>query len=377
MTILVTGVAGFIGSNFVYYYLRRHPERKIIGLDNLTYAGNLDNLSGLTEEEKKRFTFIKGDICDTELVDRIFSENEIDGVINFAAESHVDRSIHDPQIFLKTNILGTQVLLDAAKNHWQLPDGKWRSLDQREEEGTIQDRFSRTTHNEQRTIPKFLQISTDEVYGALGSTGFFTEKTPLDPHSPYSASKASADLIVKAYHDTFGLPVNITRCSNNYGPYQFPEKLIPLMINNVLNHKPLPVYGDGKQIRDWLYVEDHCRAIDMVFDDGESGEVYNIGGHNERENIYIVKRIIEILREKTGDQEINESLIKHVTDRLGHDRRYGIDPTKITQELGWKPTIMFDEGIEMTIDWYLNNREWVEGVISGEYLEFYNKNYKI
>jgi len=377
MTILVTGVAGFIGSNFVYYYLRRHPERKLIGLDNLTYAGNLDNLSRLTEEEKKRFTFIKGDICDTELVDLIFSENEIDGVINFAAESHVDRSIHDPQIFLKTNILGTQVLLDAAKNHWQLPDGKWRSLDQREEGETIQDRFSRTTHNEQRTTPKFLQISTDEVYGSLGPTGYFTEKTPLDPHSPYSASKASADLIVKAYHDTFGLPVNITRCSNNYGPYQFPEKLIPLMINNALNHKPLPVYGDGRQIRDWLYVEDHCRAIDLVFEDGDSGEVYNIGGHNERENIYIVKKIIEILREKTGDQEINESLIKHVTDRLGHDRRYGIDPTKITQELGWKPTIMFDEGIEMTIDWYLNNREWVEGVISGEYLEFYNKNYKI
>ena len=352
MTILVTGVAGFIGSNFIYYYLRRHPEREIIGLDNLTYAGNLDNLSGLTEEEKKRFTFIKEDICDTELVDRIFSENEIDGVINFAAESHVDRSIHDPQIFLKTNILGTQILLDAAKKQWN-KNGEWKE------------------------DCKFLQISTDEVYGALGPTGFFTEKTPLDPHSPYSASKASADLIVKAYHDTYGMPVNITRCSNNYGPYQFPEKLIPLMINNAFNHKPLPVYGDGRQIRDWLYVEDHCRAIDMVFDNGKTGEVYNIGGHNERENIYIVKRIIEILREKTGDGEIKESLIKHVTDRLGHDRRYGIDPTKISQELGWKPTIMFDEGIEMTIDWYLNNRKWAEGVISGEYLEFYNKNYKI
>jgi len=377
MIILVTGVAGFIGSNFVYYYLRKHPERKIIGLDNLTYAGNLDNLSGLTEEEKKRFTFIKGDICDTELVDRIFSENEIDGVINFAAESHVDRSIHDPQIFLKTNILGTQVLLDAAKNHWRLPDGKWRSLDQREEGETIQDRFSRITSNKQRTTPKFLQISTDEVYGALGPTGLFTEKTPLDPHSPYSASKASADLIVKAYHDTYGMPMNITRCSNNYGPYQFPEKLIPLMINNALNHKPLPVYGDGKQIRDWLYVDDHCRAIDMVFDNGQSGEVYNIGGHNERENIYIVKKIIEILREKTGDGEINESLIKHVTDRLGHDRRYAIDPSKITRELGWEPSIMFDEGIELTIDWYLNNREWMQSVISGEYLEFYEKNYKI
>jgi len=360
MTILVTGVAGFIGSNFVYYYLRRHPEGKLLGLDNLTYAGNLDNLSKLTDEEKKRFTFIKGDICDAELVERIFNEHNINGVINFAAESHVDRSIHDPQIFLKTNILGTQVLLDAAKKYWQLPDGKWRILDQTEEGETIQDSFSRTTSNEQRKTPKFLQISTDEVYGALGSTGFFTEKTPLDPHSPYSASKASADLIVKAYHDTYGMPINITRCSNNYGPYQFPEKLIPLMINNALNHKPLPVYGDGKQIRDWLYVEDHCRAIDMVFEDGKIGEVYNIGGHNERENIYIVKRIIGILAEKTGDREINESLIKHVTDRLGHDRRYGIDPAKITRELGWEPSIMFDEGIEITIDWYLNNREWMQ-----------------
>jgi len=377
MTLLVTGVAGFIGSNFVYYYLRKHPERKIIGLDNLTYAGNLDNLSKLTEEERKRFTFIKGDICDTELIESIFNEQEIDGVINFAAESHVDRSIHDPQIFLKTNILGTQALLDAAKNHWQLSDGSWRSLSSKEGEETRRDRFARTTNNEQRATPKFLQISTDEVYGALGSTGFFTEKTPLDPHSPYSASKASADLIVKAYHDTYGMPINITRCSNNYGPYQFPEKLIPLMINNALNHKPLPVYGDGRQIRDWLYVEDHCRAIDMVFENGKSGEVYNIGGHNERENIYIVRRIIEILREKTGDREINESLIKHVTDRLGHDRRYGIDPTKITSELGWKPSIMFDEGIEMTIDWYLNNKKWMQSVISGEYLEFYEKNYKI
>ena len=356
MTILVTGVAGFIGSNFVYYYLRKHSERKIIGLDNLTYAGNLDNLSGLTVQERKRFSFVKGDICDAELVEQIFNEHEIDGIINFAAESHVDRSIHDPQIFLKTNILGTQVLLDAAKNHWRLPDGKWRSLEQREEGEAIRGRLSRTTNNEQRTTPRFLQISTDEVYGTLGPSGYFTEKTPLDPHSPYSASKASADLIVKAYHDTYGLPVNITRCSNNYGPYQFPEKLIPLMINNALNHKPLPVYGDGRQIRDWLYVEDHCKAIDLVFENGESGEVYNIGGHNERENIYIVERIIEILREKTGDSKINELLIKHVTDRLGHDRRYAIDPTKISQELGWKPAIMFDEGIEITIDWYLDMR---------------------
>ena len=372
MTLLVTGVAGFIGSNFVYYYLRRHPERKIIGLDNLTYAGNLDNLSKLTEKERKRFTFIKGDICDTELIESIFNEQEIDGVINFAAESHVDRSIHDPQIFLKTNILGTQVLLDAAKKHWQRENG-WKGIEDPENSAEVEN--SNSTNLPSSKTAKFLQISTDEVYGALGPTGFFTEKTPLDPHSPYSASKASADLIVKAYHDTYGMPINITRCSNNYGPYQFPEKLIPLIINNALNHKPLPVYGDGRQIRDWLYVEDHCRAIDMVFDNGKSGEVYNIGGHNERENIYIVKRIIEILSEKTGDSKINESLIKNVTDRLGHDRRYGIDPSKITSELGWKPTIVFDEGIEMTIYWYLNNRAWVDSVISGEYLEFYEKNY--
>jgi len=372
LTILVTGVAGFIGSNFVYYYLRRHPERKLIGLDNLTYAGNLDNLSKLTEEDRKRFTFMKGDICDTELIESIFNEQEIDGVINFAAESHVDRSIHDPQIFLKTNILGTQVLLDAAKSHWKREDG-WKSIET--PSNSLEAENSDSTNLPSCKTAKFLQISTDEVYGALGSKGYFTEKTPLDPHSPYSASKASADLIVKAYHDTYGLPVNITRCSNNYGPYQFPEKLIPLMINNALNHKPLPVYGDGRQIRDWLYVEDHCRAIDMVFENGKSGEVYNIGGHNERENIYIVKRIIEILRDKTGENKINESLIKHVTDRLGHDRRYGIDPVKITNELGWKPTIMFDEGIEMTIDWYLTNKAWVESVISGDYLEFYSKNY--
>ncbi len=374
MTILVTGVAGFIGSNFVYYYLRRYPEREIIGLDNLTYAGNLDNLSRLTEEERKRFSFVKGDICDPELVERIFNEQDIDGVINFAAESHVDRSIHDPQIFLKTNILGTQVLLDAAKKHWQSGSG-WKCVEDPNSSPEAHDSNPANLSSCKRA--KFLQISTDEVYGALGPIGFFTEQTPLDPHSPYSASKASADLIVKAYYDTYGLPVNITRCSNNYGPYQFPEKLIPLMINNALNHKPLPVYGDGRQIRDWLYVEDHCKAIDMVFEDGKIGEIYNIGGHNERENINIVERIIEILREKTEDRKVNESLIKHVTDRLGHDRRYGIDPTKITQELGWKPTIRFDEGIEMTINWYLNNREWVESVISGEYLEFYNKNYML
>lgn len=346
MIILVTGVAGFIGSNFVYYYLRKHTDRKIIGLDKLTYAGNLDNLSKLSEEEKKRFVFIKGDINDLELLEEIYSKYEIDGIINFAAESHVDRSIHDPQIFLKTNILGTQTLLHVYKQHY-----------------------------DERKRQKFLHISTDEVYGALGPTGYFTEETPLDPHSPYSASKASSDLIVKAYHDTYGLNTNITRCSNNYGPYQFPEKLIPLMIHNALNHKELPVYGDGKQIRDWLYVEDHCKAIDLVFEKGKSGEVYNIGGHNEKENIEIVKLIINYLQEKTKDKEINESLIKHVKDRLGHDRRYAIDPTKIKNELGWEPETRFEDGIKQTIDWYLENQEWMKKVITGEYMEFYEKNY--
>ena len=346
MTILVTGVAGFIGSNFVYYYLRKHKDRKIIGLDKLTYAGNLDNLSKLTQEEKKRFVFIKGDINDRKLLEEIYSKYEIDGIINFAAESHVDRSIHDPGIFVKTNVLGTQTLLHVYKQHY-----------------------------DERKKQKFLQISTDEVYGALGPTGYFTEETPLDPHSPYSASKASSDLIVKAYHDTYGLNTNITRCSNNYGPYQFPEKLIPLMIHNALNHKELPVYGDGKHVRDWLYVEDHCKAIDLVFEKGKSGEVYNIGGHNEKENIEIVKLIITYLQEKTKDKEINETLIKHVKDRLGHDRRYAIDPTKIKNELGWEPETRFEDGIKKTIDWYLENQEWMKKVITGEYMEFYEKNY--
>ena len=346
MTILITGVAGFIGSNFVYYYLRKYKDRKIIGLDKLTYAGNLDNLSKLSEEEKKRFIFVKGDINDLELLEEMYSKYEIDGIINFAAESHVDRSIHDPSVFVKTNVLGTQTLLHVFKQHY-----------------------------DERKRQKFLHISTDEVYGALGPTGYFTEETPLNPHSPYSASKASSDLIVKAYHDTYGLNTNITRCSNNYGPYQFPEKLIPLMIHNALNHKELPVYGDGKQIRDWLYVEDHCKAIDMVYEKGKSGEVYNIGGHNEKENIEIVKLIIAYLQEKTKDKEINEGLIKHVKDRLGHDRRYAIDPTKIKNELGWEPETGFEDGIKKTIDWYLDNQEWLKKVITGEYMEFYEKNY--
>ncbi len=350
MLLLVTGIAGFIGSNFLTYYMKQYPERKIIGIDKLTYAGNLENLSGFLDD--KRFEFIKVDICDSTAIDAVFEQNDIDGVINFAAESHVDRSIHDPQIFLKTNILGTQTLLDAVKKYWY-KDGHWLSA------------------------KKYLQVSTDEVYGALGPRGFFTETTPLDPHSPYSASKASADLICKAYHDTFGLPLNITRCSNNYGPYQFPEKLIPLMINNALNHKPLPVYGDGRQIRDWLYVEDHCQAIDRVFEQAKAGEVYNIGGHNERENIGIVEKIIQSLNEKTGDQAINTSLIRYVKDRLGHDRRYGIDPEKIKRDIGWEPSVMFERGIEDTINWYLENKDWVNRVISGDYQNFYAKNYQL
>lgn len=348
MSLLVTGCAGFIGSNFVTFSLDKHPERKIIGLDLLTYAGNLDNLSDALTHPA--FAFVKGDICDADTVKKLFEQYHIERVVHFAAESHVDRSIHDPQVFLKTNILGTQTLLDGAKNHWKDGNG-W--------------------------LPgcKFVQVSTDEVYGALGSNGFFTERTPLDPHSPYAASKASADLIVKAYSDTYGLPVTITRCSNNYGPYQFPEKLIPLMIRNALNHQPLPVYGDGKQVRDWLFVTDHCAALELVLEKAPNGTVYNIGGHNEKENIEIVKTILSILRKKTGDPSINDRLIQHITDRLGHDRRYAIDPEKITRELGWSPTVSFEKGMERTIDWYLGNRDWLEKIISGEYLGYYEKQY--
>jgi dTDP-glucose 4,6-dehydratase len=351
MKLLVTGVTGFIGSNFVYSWLSNHPGDEIIGLDNLTYAGNLENLENIPAEQKKRFTFIKGDICDSEIVESIFKNSEIDRVVHFAAESHVDRSIHDPQIFLRSNILGTATLLDSARKAWK-KNGDW-ILGKR-----------------------FLQVSTDEVYGSLGPEGFFTEKTPLDPHSPYSASKASADLLVKAYHDTFGIPALITRCSNNYGPYQFPEKLIPLMINNALLHESLPVYGDGKQIRDWLYVDDHCRAIERVLENGRLGEVYNIGGNNERYNIDIVNLVIRVLREETGDDKINDSLITYVKDRLGHDRRYAIDSSKIQQELGWKPCVSFDDGIRSTIRWYLDHKDWMQHVLSGDYMKFYEKNYQ-
>ncbi|MCS7298485.1 MAG: dTDP-glucose 4,6-dehydratase [Spirochaetia bacterium] len=350
MKLLVTGCAGFIGTNFVYYYLRKHKDSLIVGLDKLTYAGNLENLSKLDEDSRKRFVFVKGDIINSELVNHLFTLYDFDVVVNFAAESHVDRSIFDPHIFIQTNVLGVQSLLSVAMDHWRVGE-RWKGN------------------------KLFVQVSTDEVYGSLGPEGYFTETTPLDPHSPYSASKAGGDLIAKSYYDTFGMPVVITRCSNNYGPYQFPEKLIPLMIWNCLNHKELPVYGDGKNIRDWLYVEDHCIAIDLVIQKGRIGEVYNIGGHNERENIYVVKKIIEILRKKTSDDRINESLIKFVKDRPGHDRRYAMDPTKIMNELGWKHTLSFEEGLEITIDWYLNNLDWVRNVISGEYLKFYEKNY--
>ncbi|WP_434655862.1 dTDP-glucose 4,6-dehydratase [Thermoanaerobacterium thermosaccharolyticum] len=346
MKLLVTGGAGFIGSNFIKYMLSKHNDIKIINLDKLTYAGNLENLKDV--EDNPNYTFIKGDICDKEVVEEIFSQ-DIDFVVNFAAESHVDRSILEPEIFAKTNILGTVTLLNTARNAWQDGDGF-------------------------REGKKFLQVSTDEVYGSLGEKGYFTEKTPLDPHSPYSSSKAAADLIVKAYYDTYKMPVNITRCSNNYGPYQFPEKLIPLMINNCLNKKPLPVYGDGMNIRDWLYVEDHCKAIDMVLHNGKIGEIYNIGGHNERTNIHIVKTIISYIHDNV-DSTVDESLIKYVADRKGHDRRYGIDPTKIKEELGWYPETKFEDGIIKTIKWYLKNKEWMKNVTSGEYQKYYERMY--
>lgn len=331
--------------------LNKYTDIKIINLDALTYAGNLENLKDLEDDE--RHIFAHGNICDKELVANLIKTYDPDYIINFATESHVDRSIANPEIFVQTNVMGTVNLLQRAKEAWY-------------------DAWQKTW----KAGKKYVQVSTDEVYGALGAEGFFTETTPINPHSPYSSSKASADHFVKAFHDTYGMPVNITRCSNNYGQYQFPEKLIPLMINNAKNHKQLPVYGDGMQIRDWLYVEDHCKAIDMVATGGKIGEVYNIGGHNERPNIFIVKTIIKQLSERLGDPEINESLIKHVEDRLGHDRRYGIDPSKIKADLGWYPETTFEVGIVKTIDWYLANQEWMERVTSGAYQQYYAEMYK-
>lgn len=345
--VLVTGGAGFIGSNFIRMMLDKHPSYQIINVDLLTYAGNLENLTDIASNPN--YHFLYADIRDRSKIDEIFSSYDIDTVVNFAAESHVDRSIIEPEIFLTTNVIGTQVLLDTAKKHWNInPEDKYCKQYKRD--------------------VKFVQISTDEVYGSLGETGMFVETMPLSPNSPYSASKASADLIVRAYHETFGMPVNITRCSNNYGPYQFPEKLIPLMINNCLNDRELPVYGDGMQIRDWLHVSDHCSAIDMVLHNGLDGEVYNIGGNNEKANIEIVKLIISALGK-------SDSLIKYVKDRPGHDRRYAIDSTKITTQLGWKPAYTFEQGIQETIDWYLANSKWIKNIVSGDYAKYYELMY--
>lgn len=377
-TYLVTGAAGFIGSNFIKYLLYKkykEEEIKIIVLDLLTYAGNYGTIKD--DIDGKRCVFVHGDIRDRELADKLFSENDIDYVVNFAAESHVDRSIENPQLFLETNILGTQNLLDAARRAWVT--GK-----------------DETGYPVWKAGKRFHQVSTDEVYGSLGKDGFFTENTPLCPHSPYSASKTSADMIVMAYHDTYHMPVSITRCSNNYGPYHFPEKLIPLIINNILEGKQLPVYGKGDNVRDWLYVEDHCKAIDLVVCEGKEGEVYNVGGHNEMTNIDIVKLTIKtihnmmaedkelrkILKKQVKDADgeiaidwINDSLITFVKDRLGHDQRYAIDPTKIKNDLGWYPETMFAEGIVKTIKWNLDNQEWVKEVTSGDYQKYYEQMY--
>ena len=337
MKIIVTGGAGFIGGNFVHYMLKEHPEYQIICLDKLTYAGNMETLEPVMDNPN--FTFVKADIADRDAVYALFEKEKPDVVVNFAAESHVDRSSTDPGIFLQTNIIGTGVLLDACRIYG---------------------------------IKRYHQVSTDEVYGDLPLDRpdlFFTEETPLHTSSPYSASKASADLLVMAYHRPFGLPTTISRCSNNYGPYHFPEKLIPLMLANALNDKPLPVYGKGENVRDWLYVEDHCRAIDMIIHKGRVGEVYNIGGHNERTNLQVVKTVLKELGK-------SEDLITYVTDRPGHDRRYAIDPAKIHAELGWEPLTLFDEGIKKTVKWYLENREWWEHIISGDYQQYYEKMYK-
>lgn len=336
MTIIVTGGAGFIGSNFIFYQLKNHPEDRIICLDTLTYAGNLETLKSVMEQ--KNFRFVKADIADQTAVEALFEEEKPDMVVNFAAESHVDRSIEDPGVFLKTNVLGTQVLLDACRKYG---------------------------------ITRYHQVSTDEVYGDLPLDRpdlFFTEETPIHTSSPYSASKASADLLVLAYHRTYSLPISITRCSNNYGPYHFPEKLIPLMISRALADESLPVYGTGENVRDWLYVEDHCAAIDLVMRNGKAGEIYNIGGHNEKTNLEVVKTILHELGKP-------ESLITYVTDRPGHDMRYAIDPAKIHRELGWLPQTKFEDGIRQTIQWYLENKDWWQNILSGEYQTYFDNMY--
>lgn len=346
--ILITGGAGFIGSHVVRLFVNKYPEYNIINLDKLTYAGNLANLKDI--ENKPNYKFVKADICDFELMLKIFAENNIDGVLHLAAESHVDRSIKDPFTFAQTNVMGTLSLLQAAKLQWN---------------GNYENKL-------------FYHISTDEVYGSLEFDGkFFTEDTPYDPHSPYSASKASSDHFVRAFHDTYGMPIVITNCSNNYGPYQFPEKLIPLFLNNIRNNKPLPVYGKGENVRDWLFVEDHARAIDVIFHKCKIGDTYNIGGFNEWKNIDLIKVMIRtadrILGRKEGE---SEKLITYVTDRAGHDLRYAIDSTKLKNELGWEPSLQFEEGIEKTIKWYLENQDWVDSITSGEYEKYYKEMYE-
>ncbi len=347
-TIVITGGAGFIGSHVVRLFVHQYPDYKIINLDKLTYAGNLANLTDI--EDEPNYLFVKGDICDESLVKELFTEQNVDGVIHLAAESHVDRSIKDPFLFAKTNVLGTLNLLQAAKEYWK-------------------DAFSNKL---------FYHVSTDEVYGALEfDDTLFTEETSYDPHSPYSASKAASDHFVRAYHDTYGLPVVISNCSNNYGPYQFPEKLIPLFIHNIRNNKPLPVYGKGENVRDWLYVEDHARAIDMIFHQGKVGDTYNIGGFNEWTNIDLIKVLIKVVDTQLGRSEgTSENLITYVTDRAGHDLRYAIDATKIKNELGWEPSLQFEEGIEKTVKWYLDNQGWLDKVTSGEYQRYYDEMYK-
>ena len=357
-TYLVTGGAGFIGSNYIHYMFKKYGDAiRIINVDALTYAGNPENLKDV--EGKPNYTFVKANICDKEAIRKVFAQNDIDRVVHFAAESHVDRSIVEPELFVQTNVLGTANMLNCAKEAWELPDGTFKP------------------------DKKFLHVSTDEVYGSLPEDGgYFYETTPYAPHSPYSASKAGSDMLVKAYMDTYRFPANITNCSNNYGPYQFPEKLIPLMINNALNGRKLPVYGDGKNVRDWLYVEDHAKAIDMVQEQGRLFETYNVGGHNEKQNIEIVKTIIDVLREELPDSDprkahITYDLITYVEDRKGHDRRYAIAPDKIKKELGWEPETMFKEGIRKTIDWYFRHMDWMEHITSGDYMNYYKKMYHV
>ena len=355
-TYLVTGGAGFIGSNYIHYMFGKYGDNiKIINVDKLTYAGNLENLR--TIEDRDNYVFIKADICDSEAINKIFENNDIDRVVHFAAESHVDRSIKNPEVFVKTNVLGTLVMLNAAKAAWELEDGSYKE------------------------DKKFLHVSTDEVYGSLDDDGsYFYETTPYDPHSPYSASKASSDMLVKSYIDTYRFPANITNCSNNYGPYQFPEKLIPLVINNALQGKPLPVYGDGKNVRDWLYVEDHAKGIDMVQERGRLYETYNIGGHNERQNIQIIHTILSTLQELLPETDerrknISDDLSTFVQDRKGHDRRYAIAPDKIKREIGWIPDTRFEDGIRRTVQWYLEHEEWMQHVTSGNYQKYYEDMY--